>query len=169
MIEILRSFLTHFSKSIRLYFGNLNAVLLLNIFEWRIAKVDDTAQYWPNLGSQQLIYHPSAETWPSIGLIPSRLPLFLWHPVPKVEKRESGPWTAHYWAMCHFYHGKPFWKWENQSLAQHRSVAVLKTSVSGQSLGQNWPPSAYRSYHSSNGTILATDLRQHFCRCWTTL
>ena len=26
--------------------------------------------------------------------------------------------------------------------------------------------SAYQSYHFSNGTILATDLRQHFCRCW---
>ena len=47
----------------------------------------------------------------------------------------------------------------------HRPVAVLKTSVRG----QNWPPSAYRSYHFSNGTILATDLRQHFCRCWASV
>ena len=29
----------------------------------------------------------------------------------------------------------------------------------GQSLGQNWSPSAYRSYHCINGAILATDLR----------
>ena len=56
------------------------------------------------------------------------------------------------------YHGKPSWKWENQSPAQHWPVAVLKTSADG----QHWPPTAYRSYHSSNGTILAADLRQIF-------
>ena len=39
---------------------------------------------------------------------------------------------------------------------------VSKTSAGGQSLGQNWPPSDYRSYHSSNGSILAADLRQIF-------
>ena len=36
----------------------------------------------------------------------------------------------------------------------------------GKSSGQNWPPSAYRSYYSSNGTIWATDLREHFFRSW---
>ena len=74
----------------------------------------------------------------------------------------EGDNTAHYWAMCHFYHGKPSWKWENQSSAQHWPFAVPKTSSGGQSLGQHWPPSAYRSYHSSNGTILEADLRQFF-------
>ena len=44
-----------------------------------------------------------------------------------------------------------------------------KTSVGGQSLGQNWSLSAYRSYHSSKNTILETDLRQHFCRCWASV
>ena len=44
-----------------------------------------------------------------------------------------------------------------------------KTCVVGQSLGQNWPPSAYRSYHSSNGTILATNLRKNYCRCWASI
>ena len=62
------------------------------------------------------------------------------------------------------FHGKTFWGWENQSPAQHRPVDVPKTNVAGQSLGHNWPPSAYWSYDSSNGTILATDLRQKFCR-----
>ena len=66
--------------------------------------------------------------------------------------------SAHYWSMCHFNHGKPFWKWENQSSAQHWPVAVPRTSVRG----QDWPPSAYWSYHSSNGTILSTNLRQIF-------
>ena len=47
-------------------------------------------------------------------------------------------------------------------LAQHWPIAVPKTSTGGQSLAQNWPPSAYRNYHSSNGTILAADLRQIF-------
>ena len=47
----------------------------------------------------------------------------------------------------------------------HHPVTVPKTSVRG----QNWLPSTYRSYHSSNGTILATDLRQHFCRCWASV
>ena len=56
----------------------------------------------------------------------------------------------------------------SQSSAQHRPVAVPKTIDTGQSLGQNWPSSAYRNYHSSNGTILATDFRQHFCRCLVT-
>ena len=32
--------------------------------------------------------------------------LLLWHPVPKVEESEFGPWTAHYWAISHFYHEK---------------------------------------------------------------
>ena len=118
----------------------------------RIAEADNTAQYWP-----------------SIGPIPSQLLLLLWDPVPIVEEPESGPWTAHYWAICHFYHGKLFWKWEKQSSAQHWPVTVPKTSVGGQSLGQNWPPSVYRSYHSSNGTILATHIWQHFCRCWTSV
>ena len=54
----------------------------------------------------------------------------------------------------------------NQSSAEHWAVPVLKTSFGGQSLCQNWPPSAYRSYHYSNGTILATALRQHVCRRW---
>ena len=78
------------------------------------------------------------------------------------RRPESGLWTAHYWAMCHFYHGKPSWKWENQSSAQHWPVDVPKTSAGGQSLGQHWSPSAYRSYHFSNDTILAADLRQIF-------
>ena len=50
----------------------------------------------------------SGETWPSIGPIPSRLSFLLWHQVLKVEVPESGSWTAHYWAICHFHHGKPF-------------------------------------------------------------
>ena len=79
------------------------------------------------------------------------------------------PMSAHYWAMCHFYQGKPFWKLENQRSAQHWPVAVPKTSVGGQSLGQNWQPSVNRSYHSSNGTILATDLWQYFRRCWASV
>ena len=40
-----------------------------------------------------------------------------------------------------------------------RSNSGPKTSVAGQSLGQNCLPSVYRSYHSSNGTILTTDFR----------
>ena len=36
------------------------------------------------------MYRPSAETWPSIGPIPSRLSFLLWHPVLKVEKPEFG-------------------------------------------------------------------------------
>ena len=99
---------------------------------------------------------------PKFGPIPSRLSLLLWHPVSKVEEPEYGPWTAHYWAMYHFHHGKTFWKWKNQSSAHYRPVAVPKISVSGQSMGQNWPPSAYRSYHSSSDTILAIDLRKNF-------
>ena len=112
------------------------------------------------------IYRPPAETWPSIGPIRSESSLLLRHPVPKVEEPEFGPWTARYWALCHFYHGKLFWKWENQSSAPYRPVTGPKTIVGGQSLGQNWPPSAYRSHHFSNDTILATDLRQNFCRWW---
>ena len=57
----------------------------------------------------------------------------------------------------------------SRNLAQHWPVAVPKTSVGGQSFGQNWPPSAYRSYHLSIGMILATDFRQHFCRCWASV
>ena len=57
----------------------------------------------------------------------------------------------------------------SRNWAQYRPVVVLKTSVGSQSLGQNWPPSVYRSYHSSNGTILATDLRQKICRCWASV
>ena len=44
-------------------------------------------------------------------------------------------------------------------LARHRPDDVPKTTVGGQSLGQNWLPSAYCSYHFSNSTILVTDLR----------
>ena len=99
---------------------------------------------WPTFSRNSAQYRPYT----------IRLSLLLWHPV---------PWTAHYSAMCHFYHGKSFWKWENQCSAQHWPVAVLKTSFSGQSLDQNWPPSAYRRYHSSNGTILTTDHRQIYC------
>ena len=119
------------------------------------------ARQWRRLST----YWLSTETWLSIGPILSRLSLLQWHPVPKVEEPESGPWTAHYWVVCHFYQSKPFWKWENQSSAQHRPVAVSKKSVGG----QNWLPSAYRSYHSSNSTILATNIRQHFCRCWVSV
>ena len=75
----------------------------------------------------------------------------------EVKSAHSGN-TAHHCAMCHYYHGKPFWMWENQSSAQQWPVAVPKTCVGGQTLGQNWLLSAYRSYHSSNGMILATDL-----------
>ena len=39
------------------------------------------------------------------------------------------PMAEHYCTMCHFYHGKPFRKWENQSSAQHWLVVVPKTSV----------------------------------------
>ena len=45
-------------------------------------------------------------------------------------------------------------------------ISHLGTSFGVQSLIQNRLPSAYRSYHYSNGTILASDIRQHFCRCW---
>ena len=112
-------------------------VFLLVICHLRIAEADNTAKYWPNLGSQQSAtvirpVSPFAKTWLSIGPIPSRLSLLLWHLVPKVEEPEFDPSTAYYWAMCHFYHGKPFWKWENQSSAQHRPVAVSKTSFVGQ-------------------------------------
>ena len=117
---------------------------------------------WRRPLSTVQIYRSSAETGPSTGPIPSLLLLLLWHPVSKVEEPESGPWTAHYWAMCHFYRSKPFWKWKNKSWTQHRPIAVPISSVGGQSLGQNWSPSVYRSYHFSNGTILATDLRQIF-------
>ena len=105
----------------------------------------------------------------SIGPIPSRLSFLLWHPILKVEEPESGSWTTHYWAMYHFYQGKQFWKWKNQSLAQNWPVAVPKTSVGGKNLVQNWLPSAYRSYNSSSGTILASDLWQHFCQCWASV
>ena len=54
----------------------------------------------------------------------------------------------------------------SRNLAQYCPVAVPKGIFGGQSMGQNWPPSEYRTYHSSNGTILAIDLQQHFCRCW---
>ena len=81
----------------------------------RIAEADNTAQYWPNLGSQQ-----SA-----------------------IEMHITGPYVTF-------------------TTANH-------SGSDGQSLGQNCPPTAYRSYHSSNGTILAVNLRQHFCRCWTSV
>ena len=67
-----------------------------------------------------------SRTWPSIGPTPSRLSLLLWHPILKVEAPESGSWTAHYWAICHFYHGKPFWKWENQSSAHQRALLTAR-------------------------------------------
>ena len=99
-----------------------------------------------------------AQYWPCIK------PIVIFTMAFSSESRTANvrPMSAHYWAMCHFYHGKPFWKWENQSSAQHWPVAVPKTSAGGQSLGQHWSPSAYRIYHSSNGTILAADLRQIF-------
>ena len=125
----------------------------------RIAEADNTAKYWPNLGSQQSTV---AETWPKPITKPIVTFTMSFYPVPKVEELESGSWTAHYWTMCHFYHGNPFWEWENVSSTQHRPVAVPKTSVGGQSLGQDWPPCAFRSYHFSNSTILATDLRHNF-------
>ena len=108
----------------------------------------------------------SVKCWADDGGLcrPSRLSLLRWNPVSKVEEPESGSWTPHYWAMCHFYHGKPFWKWENQSSEEHPPVAVPKTSVNGKSLGQNCPPSAYRSYYSSNDTILA-----NFWRFWVSV
>ena len=62
-----------------------------------------------------------------------------------------------------------WFRFRQQISAQHWLVAVPKMSVGGQSLGQNWPPSAYRSYHSSHGIILATDLQQNFCRCWASV
>ena len=146
----------------------------------QIAEADNTAQYWPNLGSQQsaIVIGPvspfeSVKCWADVGglcrifklteLQPKlgRLSLLLWHPLSKVEEQES-PWTPHYWAMCHFHHGKPFWKWENQSSPQHRPVTVPKINDGDQSLGQNLLPSAYRSYYSRNNTILATDLWKIF-------
>ena len=88
----------------------------------RIAEGDNTAQYWPNLGNQQsaIVIGPvspfaSVKYWadeggfcrmfkfsdlqPKHGPVSALLLLLLWHPVPKVEKPESGPWTGHYWAM----------------------------------------------------------------------
>ena len=117
-------------------------------------------------GDYLILYARSQVRIADIGLIPSRLSLLLWHPVTKVEEPEFGLWTARYCAMCHYYRNKPFWKWGNESSAQHWPVAVPKRSVGGQSLGQNWLPSTYWSYHSSNYTILATDLRQQFFQCW---
>ena len=124
------------------------------------------AQYWPNLGSQQsaIVIGPvspfaSVKCWADDGGL-------CWLFEFTDLQPKLGPVLTLYQAHCHFYNGKPFWKWENQSSTRHRPAAVPKTSVGGQSLGQNWPPSAYRNYHSSNGTTLATDLWQHFCRCW---
>ena len=70
----------------------------------RIAEADNTAQYWPDLGSQQsaVVIEPvspfvSVKCWANDGslcrllkftdLLPS---LVLWHPVPKVEEPETG-------------------------------------------------------------------------------
>ena len=77
-------------------------------------------------------------------------------------RSSAGPTTA---AFVDFLN----WPTFSRNLVQYRPVAVPKKSVGGQSLGQNWPPSAYRSYHSINGTVLETDLRQHFFRCWASL
>ena len=128
----------------------------------RIAEGDNTAQYWPNLGSQEsaIVIGPvslfaSIKFWADDG------GLFRLFKFTELQPK-LGPVSALYQADSHFYQGKPSWKWENQSSAQHWPVAVPQTSAGGQSLGQHWPPSAYRSYHSNNGTILAADLREIF-------
>ena len=85
----------------------------------RIAKADFTAQYWSNLDSQQsaivvrtMSPFASVKCWANDGGL-CRLFKFTDFQV------KLGPVSALYQADCHFYHGKPFWKWENQSSAQH--------------------------------------------------
>ena len=80
-----------------------------------IVEADNTTQFWPNLGSQQsaIVIWPvspfaSVKSWPDDGSLCRMFKFTDLQP-------QLGPVSALHQADCHFYHGKPFWKWENQS------------------------------------------------------
>ena len=74
----------------------------------------------------------------------------------------SALYQKHYWAMCYFYHGKQILEVRKPEFGTALARCCAENKCWRTELGQNWPPSAYRSYHSSNGTTLAADLRQIF-------
>ena len=161
----------------------------------RIAEADNTAQNWPNLGIQQsaIVIGPvssfaSVKCWTDDGDLcrlfkftdlqpklaqyrPYTKPIVTITMASSIVSGRSRvqPMDGTLLGLVSLLPRQTNLKWEKQSSAQHRPDAVPKKNVGVKSLGQNWPPSAYQSYHSKNGTILATDLRQHFYRCWASV
>ena len=146
----------------------MNYVIISQV---RISEADNTAQYWPNLGNQQLaiVIGPvslfaSVKCWTDDGGLcrlikftafsrnlaqyrPYTKPIVTFTMASSSESRRAGVqfMDGTLLGYVSLLHGTQFSKWENQSSAQHWPVAVSKTSVGSQSLVQNWPPSAYRS------------------------
>ena len=80
------------------------------ITQVRIAKGDNTAQYWPNLDSQEsaIVIGPvslfaSVKCWADDG------DLFRLFKFTDLQQK-LGPVSALYQADCHFYYGIQFWK-----------------------------------------------------------
>ena len=114
----------------------------------RIAVTENTAQYWTNLGSQKsanvtgpISAIKSTQQWPikepKVGIIlanqvesqkarvrpcngpmEGRKSVLLRQTILEVEKTESVPAMALYWAESRHYSGKPGWKSKSQSPAQ---------------------------------------------------
>ena len=122
----------------------------------RIAEADNTTQYWPNLGSQEsaILIGPVSlfalvKYWADDGGL---CRLFKFTDL----RPKLGPVSALHQADSHFYYEIEFRKYisQNPDHGWHITEPFVTFTTTNHS--------AYRSYHSSNGTILAADLRQIF-------
>ena len=97
------------------------------------------------------VYRPSADTWPSIGPIPSRLSLLLWHPFLKVVEPESGTLPIHcrYWAKFRLKVGK---------FKQSKKAAVVGPALN-RCKQWNWT--------NNNSRFLAAEIGPILCRIIT--
>ena len=96
------------------YFLELNSSFHSKNTQVRIPEGDNTAQYWSNLGSQEsaIVIGPVSlfawvKCWADDGGL---FRLFKFTDLQPKLGPVSALYQKHYWAMCHFYHGKPFWK-----------------------------------------------------------
>ena len=151
----------------------------------RITEADNTAQYWPNLGSQQsaIVIGPVSPfasvkcwadegglvdclNWPTFSLNlaqyrPYTKPILTFTMSSSSESRRARFRPMNSTLLGHV-SLLPRQTTENKEFgkAMGRCCAELwpncgRASVGGQSLlSQNCAPSAYRIYHSNNGTIL---------------
>ena len=144
----------------------------------RIAEADNTAQHWPNLGNQQsaivirlVLPFASVESWADDGslcqlfeftdLQPKLGPMSTLYYVTFTMVASSERRRARVRRMDGTLLGRvsillqqTFLEVRKPEFGTASPLVVPKTNVGGQSLSQNWPPSAYLSHHSAKA------------RCW---